>query len=324
VADVRDNGPTIYYRYDRQAKQAQKLFVSLAALEDQPLSSMQGHLVTMRDGVQCPCYLSMPLEAKTPVPLVLMVHGGPNYRDIWGFNPVHQWLSNRGYAVLSVNYRGSTGFGKKHFQLGHGEWAGKMQNDLLDAAQWAVQQKITTQDQIAIMGRSYGGYAVLVGLSMTPEQFCCGVELVGPSNLTTMLKHFPPYWQAMQGAIHEMVGCDPRTPEGQAYLKERSPLFYAHQITKPLLIGHGANDVRVMQAESDQMVEALKQNNIPVTYAVFTDEGHQMLHPANRMAFYQLAEAFLARIFHGKVSADSEQLQTSMQIKIDTLNLMRN
>ncbi|MBN9288966.1 MAG: hypothetical protein BGO43_08230 [Gammaproteobacteria bacterium 39-13] len=329
VGFYRDNGPTAYYHYDRQQHQAHYLFDSHSDFKHYPFTKMHPRVITMRDGLSCVCYLSLPRQSdinekgipSQPLPLVLMVHGGPNYRDIWCFNPTHQWLANRGYAVLSVNYRASTGFGKAHLAAGHGEWGGKIQLDLLDAVEWAISQGITTRDKVAIMGRSFGGYATLVGLSMTPDVFCCGVDIVGPSNLETMAKHFPPYWRAMQGAIQEMLGCDPDTPEGNAYLKERSPLFYAKQIKKPLLIGHGANDVRVMQSESDQMVASLKENHIPVTYAIFPDEGHQFLHPGNRMAFYALAEAFLAKILKGQVEPYDEHVHTSMIVKEDDFKL---
>lgn len=329
VSFYRDNGPTVYYHYQRKLHQATHLFDSHSHFKDYLFTKMHPRVITMRDGLECVCYLSLPRQSDVdekgipphPLPLVLTVHGGPNYRDIWCFNPTHQWLANRGYAVLSVNYRASTGFGKAHLAAGHGEWAGKIQLDLLDAVAWAISQGITTPDKVAIMGRSFGGYATLVGLSMTPDVFCCGVDIVGPSNLETMAKHFPPYWRAMQGAIREMLGCDPDTPEGKVYLRERSPLFYAKQIKKPLLIGHGANDVRVMQAESDQMVASLKANNIPVTYAIFPDEGHQFLHPGNRMAFYALAEAFLAKILKGQAEVYDERIHTSMILKEDDFKL---
>ncbi|HRE32770.1 MAG TPA: prolyl oligopeptidase family serine peptidase, partial [Candidatus Berkiella sp.] len=272
----------------------------------------------------CVSYLSLPTDKQQPVPLVLMVHGGPNFRDFWGFNPIHQWLTNRGYAVLSVNYRASTGFGKAHAMAGNGEWGGKIQEDLLDAVAWAIEQGITQKEQVAIMGRSFGGYATLMALTQTPEVFCCGVDIVGPADLETMAANFPAYWKTMQGVINGMMlGCDPDTPEGKAFLAKRSPIHSVNKITKPLLIGHGANDVRVKQSESDHMVAAMQANGIPVTYAYFPDEGHQFMHPGNRMAFYALAEAFLANIFHGAVEPQDKKLHTSMVVKVDDFKLTK-
>ncbi len=329
VSYIHDNGPITYYLYHRLQQEMIYLFDSHDELKKQALCKMYPKVITTRDGLKCVSYLSLPREYDSagngiptePMPLVLMVHGGPNYRDFWGFNPTHQWLANRGYAVLSINYRASTGFGKDHMHKGFGEWGGKIHSDLIDAVNWAIENKITTKDKVAIMGRSFGGYATLIGLTFTPDVFCCGVDIVGPSNLETMAKHFPPYWKAMQGAIHEMIGCDPTTPEGKAYLKERSPLYYVNKISKPLLIGHGANDVRVLQEESEQMVRALKANNIPVTYAIFPDEGHQFMHPGNRMAFYALAEIFLAKVLKGRSEPFNSNIETSMIIKEDDFSL---
>lgn len=328
VSFIHDDGPTQYYSYSRKTQQASHLFASFQD-EKHPFVKMHPKVITMEDGIQCVSYLSLPKEidpqqngeASHPVPLVLIVHGGPSYRDFWGFNASHQWLANRGYAVLSVNYRGSTGFGLKHTKAGYGEWAGKMHQDLLDAVQWAISEGITTANKVAIMGRSFGGYATLVGLSMTPDVFNCGIDLVGPANLHTMLKHLPPHWKLMQVLINEMIGCDPNTEEGQRYLAKRSPYFYAHAIKKPVLIGHGANDAKIMQSESDQMVQVLQENHIPVTYVVFPDEGHALLCPHNRMAFYELVESFLAKNLGGKCEAHQTDLQSRMVVKVDDFQL---
>ena len=177
-------------------------------------------------------------------------------RDFWGFHPEHQFLANRGYAVLSVNFRGSTGFGKKFTNAGDREWGGRMHDDLVDAVRWAVQQGLADPAQIAIMGGSYGGYATLVGLTMTPELFACGVDIVGPANLITLLETIPPYWEPQLALFATRVG-DWRTEEGRTFLASRSPLSYVEQIGAPLLIGQGANDPRVKQAEADQIVEAI-------------------------------------------------------------------
>ena len=231
--------------------------------------------------------------------MILLVHGGPWSRDVWGYNSWHQWLANRGYAVLSVNFRGSTGFGKEFANAGARQWGRRMQDDLLDGVEWAVETGVTRRGQVGIMGGSYGGYATLAGLTLTPEVFACGVDLVGPSNLITMLETGPPYWKAWFDWETSLVG-DPRTEEGRAMLNERSPLTHASRIERPLLIAHGSNDPFVGQAESDQMVQAMQANGIPVTYLLFPDEGHHLGRAANRAAFHTVAEAFLAEHLGGR------------------------
>ena len=302
--------PAVYYRYDRDGKTAgklTKLFSVRPKLDGKPLVPMWAHEIKARDGLTLVSYLSLPKSADAngdgkadkPVPLVLFVHGGPWARDQYGYNGAHQWLANRGYAVLSVNYRGSTGFGKKFVNAGDGEWAAKMHDDLIDAAQWAVKQGYTKQDEIAIMGGSYGGYATLVGLTFTPDAFKCGVDIVGPSNLNTLLSTIPPYWKAVFEQFAKRVG-DPRTEDGKKLLADRSPLSRVDAIKKPLLIGQGANDPRVKQPESDQIVEAMKKKNIPVTYVLFPDEGHGFQRPENSKAFYAVAEGFLSQCMGGR------------------------
>jgi len=231
--------------------------------------------------------------------MVLMVHGGPWGRDAWGYNPFHQWLANRGYAVLSVNFRGSTGFGKEFVNAGDMEWAGKMHDDLIDAVDWAVAERVADPDKVAIMGGSFGGYAALVGLTFTPEVFACGVDAAGPSNITTLFESIPPYWTPILNVFTNRVG-DHRTEEGRQFLKERSPLTYVDKICRPLLIGQGANDPRVKQAEADQIVQAMQARDIPVTYALYPDEGHGFARPENRMSFNAVAEAFLAEHLGGR------------------------
>ncbi|HUQ12028.1 MAG TPA: prolyl oligopeptidase family serine peptidase, partial [Steroidobacteraceae bacterium] len=225
--------------------------------------------------------------------------GGPWGRDTYGFDSEHQWLANRGYAVLSVNFRASTGFGKAFVNAGNKEWGVKMHQDLLDAVKWAVDNKITTADKVAIYGGSYGGYATLAGLTFTPDTFACGVDIVGPSNLNTLLASIPAYWKSFFEELATRVG-DPRTEEGKKLLNERSPLTRAGDIRKPLLIGQGANDPRVNKAESDQIVKAMKEKNIPVTYVLYPDEGHGFARPANRTSFYAVAEGFLAQCLGGR------------------------
>jgi dienelactone hydrolase len=220
--------------------------------------------------------------------MVMVIHGGPWARDAYGYNASHQWLANRGYAVLSPNFRSSTGFGKSFLNAGNLEWGRKMQNDIDDAMDWAVAQRIAPRDKVAIMGGSYGGYATLAGLTFTPDRFACGVNIVGVSNLKTLLETIPPYWEAGRAQFHARMG-NPNTPEGAALLRERSPLHFADRIRKPLLIGHGANDPRVKQAESDQIVKVMAEKKIPVTYVVFPDEGHGFARPQNNIAFNAVA-----------------------------------
>jgi dipeptidyl aminopeptidase/acylaminoacyl peptidase len=242
--------------------------------------------------------------------MVLMVHGGPWARDDYGFNPYHQWLANRGYAVLAVNFRGSTGFGKAFISAGDLEWGRKMHDDLIDAVDWAVKRGVAPVDQIAIMGGSYGGYATLAGLTFTPTTFACGVDIVGPSNLETLLKTIPPYWVPLIEQFHQRMG-NPNTPEGLALLKERSPLYKAGDIVRPLLIGQGANDPRVNQAESDQIVAAMQAKGIPVTYVLFPDEGHGFARPENNIAFNAVTENFLAGCLKGRAEPIGETVKKS-------------
>jgi len=310
--------PGAYHLYDRQADTLRDVFVTQPALSDQPLTGMHPEVIRARDGLSLVSYLSLPRwmdpdgdgRPSAPVPMVLLVHGGPWARDTYGFDAQHQWLTNRGYAVLSVNFRGSTGFGKGFINAADGEWAGRMHDDLLDAVDWAVAEGITTSEQVAIMGGSYGGYATLVGLTFTPETFACGVDIVGPSNLETLLDSIPPYWAAFFENLATRVG-DPRTEEGLALLRERSPLHRADQIRRPLLIAQGANDPRVKQAESDQIVAAMQANEQPVTYVLYPDEGHGFARPQNRLAFYAITEAFLAECLDGQAQAIGDALAGS-------------
>ena len=307
VANDKDDGPVMYYLYDRPEKKAEFLFTNRRDLEGLHLSKMHPVIIESRDSLNLISYLTLPFwtdkddnaRPEQPLPMVLFVHGGPWSRDSWGYNPMHQWLSNRGYAVLSVNYRGSTGFGKNFINAGNLEWAGKMHDDLIDAVNWTVRQGIADKDKIAIMGGSYGGYATLVGLTFTPDVFACGVDIVGPSNLVTLLETIPPYWAPMLNMFTSRVG-DYRTEAGKKFLESRSPLTYVNKIKKPLLIGQGANDPRVKQAEADQIVEAMQKNNIPVTYVLYPDEGHGFARPENRLSFYAISDIFLAENLGGR------------------------
>lgn len=319
IAYTLSDGPVKYYLYDRAAKSARYLFSNRPAIEGLPLAEMHPVVIESRDGLGLVSYLTLPQGSDTDgdvrpdgeaLPMVLLVHGGPWARDSWGYNSMHQWLSNRGYAVLSVNYRGSTGFGKDFINAGNFEWAGKMHDDLIDAVDWAVAEGIADEQRIAIMGGSYGGYAALVGLTFTPDRFACGVSIVGPSNLRTLLETIPPYWLPVMKMFTTRVG-DPNTEEGLALLEERSPLNHVERIERPLLIGQGANDPRVKQSESDQIVKAMQSKNIPVTYALFPDEGHGFARPENSTAFNAVAESFLSEHLGGRYEPIDDDLHAS-------------
>ena len=321
VSYLMDDGPVRYYLYDRAAKNAKFLFTNRKPLEGLALSKMRPVVITSRDGLKLVSYLTLPAGGKDakrpekPLPMVLFVHGGPWARDSWGFNPYHQWLANRGYAVLSVNYRGSTGFGKNFVNAGNREWAGKMHDDLIDAVTWAVNEKIADPSKVAIMGGSYGGYATLVGLTFTPDTFACGVDIVGPSNIITLLNTIPPYWQPLIEQFAKRVG-DHRTEEGRKFLESRSPLSLVDNIRKPLLIGQGANDPRVKQSEADQIAAAMQKKGIPVTYVLFPDEGHGFARPENSMAFNAVIEQFLASHLKGRAEPVGDAMsKSSAQVK---------
>ena len=323
VAYDRADGPQAYYRYDRESGRLQYLFSNRPDLEKTVLAPMISTVVRSRDQFDIVAYYSLPVGSTKdgadrptePLPAVLYVHGGPWSRDSWGYDPVHQIMTNRGYATISVNYRGSMGFGKAFVNAANGEWAGRMHDDLIDVVDWAVEQGIADRDRIAIMGGSYGGYATLVGLTFTPEVFACGVDLVGPSNLNTLLESVPPYWKPMLGMLRTRVG-DNSTVEGQRFLAERSPLSRVDRIVRPLLIGQGANDPRVKQAESDQIVAAMTEHGIPVTYLLYPDEGHGFARPENNLSFMAVAEAFLARCLGGRHEPVGDDFEgSSIQVK---------
>jgi dipeptidyl aminopeptidase/acylaminoacyl peptidase len=313
VAYDVDDGPVTYYLYDRPTKKAEFLFTNNSKLEKVQLAQMEPIRYTAKDGLTIHGYLTKPVGVEPKnLPAVLLVHGGPWARDDWGYDPTAQWLANRGYAVLQVNFRGSTGYGKAFLNAGNKEWAGKMHQDLIDAKEWLVKQGVADPKKVAIMGGSYGGYATLVGLTFTPEEFACGVDIVGPSNIVTLLKTVPPYWAPAKALFAKRVGDLEKEEE---FLKERSPLFRVNAIVRPLLIGQGANDPRVKQAESDQIVEAMRKNGKPVEYVVYPDEGHGFARPENRLHFNAIAEQFLAKHLGGRAEPVGEIKGHSGQIK---------
>jgi dipeptidyl aminopeptidase/acylaminoacyl peptidase len=299
VSGYSDIRPGAAYLYDRAACSLRKLYDGRPELVDAPLAPMQPVTIRARDGLDLVCYLTRPPGALAPGALVMLVHGGPWARDVFGYNAYHQWLANRGYSVLSVNFRGSTGFGKAFVNAGDGEWGRRMDDDLLDALGWAISEGVADPARVAIMGVSYGGYAVLAGMTRNPETYACGIDVVGPANLETLIATIPPYWESVRAQLTKAVG-DPNTEEGLALMRDRSPLNQAARIARPLLIAQGANDPRVKRAESDQMVAALRANGIPVTYVLYPDEGHGFARPENNISFNAVAEQFLARHLGGR------------------------
>jgi dipeptidyl aminopeptidase/acylaminoacyl peptidase len=316
VVELVDDGPVRYSHFDRDTKKLNFLFVNRKDLEGLPLVHMHSAVIPARDGLPLVSYYSLPPgtdrggKPTQPLPMVLNVHGGPWVRDGWGYDAEHQLWANRGYAVLSVNYRGSSGFGKKFLNAGNKEWAGKMHDDLIDAVKWAVDRGIADPKKVAIVGGSYGGYATLVGLTFTPDTFACGVDVVGPSSLVTLLNTIPPYWTSGLQMFKDRVG-DHTTESGREELNRRSPLNYVERIERPLLIGQGANDPRVKKSEAQQIVKAMQKKRLPVTYVEFPDEGHGFQRPENNMAFNAITEAFLARHLGGRAEPIGDTVKKS-------------
>ncbi len=298
AAYTNDDGPVRYYAYDRASRQATFLFEHQPALAQYELATMEPFSFEARDGLTIHGYLTFPPGVgRAGLPAVLNVHGGPWARDTWGFNPEAQWLANRGYLCIQVNFRGSTGYGKDFVNAGDREWGAKMHDDLLEAVDWVTGQGYADPKRVAIYGGSYGGYAALVGAAFTPDAFACAVDIVGPSNLATLIKSIPAYWEPLIAQFHTRVG-NPDTEE--AFMWERSPLSRAGDIRIPLLIAQGANDPRVKQAEAEQIVAALTEKGIDHEYLLFPDEGHGFAKPANRLKFYAAAERFLAKHLGGR------------------------
>jgi len=302
AAYTNDDGPVRYYAYDRPSAQSTFLFEHQPALAGYQLAKMEPFSFTSRDGLTINGYLSFPPgEGREGLPAVLNVHGGPWARDTWGYDPQAQWLANRGYLCIQVNFRGSTGYGKDFVNAGDREWGAKMHDDLLDAVDWVVAQGHADPAKVAIYGGSYGGYAALVGAAFTPDVFACAVDIVGPSNLKTLIESIPAYWAPMIAQFHTRVG-NPDTEED--FMWARSPLSRAADIRIPLLIAQGANDPRVKQAEAEQIVAALTEKGID--QLLFPDEGHGFAKPENRLKFFAAAERFLAKRLGGRFEEDPE------------------
>jgi dipeptidyl aminopeptidase/acylaminoacyl peptidase len=328
------DGPVRFYRYDRGQKKAHFLFTENSAIGAYQLSTVRPVTIGARDGLELVGYLALPPGSDAdgdgrpdrPLPMVLLVHGGPWDRDTFGFNPGHQWLASRGYAALSVNFRGSSGFGKAFLNAGNLEWGRKMHYDVLDAVAWAVDRGVADRSRVALLGGSYGGYEVLVGLTSDPDAFACGVDIVGPSNVATLLEAVPPHFSPLAEMLARRVG-DLRTPEGRALLAERSPLHRADRTKKPLLVAQGANDPRVKRAESDRFVDAVRGQGVPVTYLVYPDEGHGFERPENNYSLNAVLDIFLAQCLGGvyePIGRDLEGSSMTVQAGVEHIYGLRD
>lgn len=319
VQYMSSDEPVSFYLYDRESKSGQFLFTSTPQLEGLKLSRMHPYVLTTDDGFDLVSYITLPPwtdpdddgRPDQPVPVVVYVHGGPSdERAQVGFGALVHWLANRGYGFLYVNFRGSAGFGKAYMNAQKMEWGGKMHQDVLDQVQWAIDEGIADPDKVAILGGSYGGYEALVGMTMTPDVFACGIAIVGPSNLEI----FMPHWD--EDRMGKIIG-DPRTKEGRAFLRSRSPINFAQNTKNPVLIGQGARDSRVPLEQSDTVVEKMQQAGVEVTYIVYPDEGHGFAKPANNMSFYAITEVFLGECLGGRYEPIDVQIEgSSVQVPV--------
>ncbi len=314
-----DTEPGITAIFDRQKKSVTTLYKIRERLPREALAPMKVVRYKSSDGLEIPAYLTLPkgVEPKN-LPLVVVPHGGPWARDVWGYNSIAQFLANRGYAVLQPNFRGSTGYGKKFLNAGNKQWGDLMQDDITWGVKYLIEQGIADPKRVGIMGGSYGGYATLAGVTFTPDLYAAAVAIVAPSNLITLLESIPPYWEAARTIFHERMG-NPSTPEGKAQLIRQSPLTHVDKIKTPLLIVHGANDPRVKKREADQIVVALRDRGYPVEYLLALDEGHGFLRPVNNMALYARAEEFLAKYLGGRYQqgGSPEVMQRLKEITVD-------
>ncbi|MFJ2174936.1 alpha/beta fold hydrolase [Streptomyces sp. NPDC087851] len=304
VSFNHDRDPGVTYFYDHTTRRSRMLFRPYPNLDPEVLAPMTAVTIPARDGLELPSYLTLPVGVEPArLPMVLLVHGGPWHRDSWGFDPTAQFLANRGYAVLQVNFRGSTGHGKAFLKAGIGELSGAMHDDLIDAVNWAVEEGYADPHRVAIFGGSYGGYATLVGVSFTPDVFATAIDFCGPSNLVTYLRTAPEFVKPYMANNWYLYAGDPDIPEQEADLWARSPLSRADDIRTPLMVIQGGNDPRVVKAESDQIVDALRARGVEVEYMVKDDEGHGFVNPENNIDMYRAADRFLARHLGGQPAA---------------------
>jgi len=300
ITAYSDVEPGETWLFDRKSRKLTFQFKVREKLPRESLSPMKSIRYASSDGLEIPAYLVLPkgLPEKN-LPTLVIPHGGPWGRDVWRYNSLAQFFANRGYAVLMPNFRGSTGYGKKFLNAGNGEWGRKMQDDITWGVKDLTRSGVSDPKRIGILGGSYGGYATLAGVAFTPDVYRAAVDIVGPSNLITLLEAVPPYWEAMRKIMYSRMA-DPGTPEGKDWLKDRSPLNAAANIKTPLLVVQGANDPRVNKREADQIVIALRDRGFPVEYLLAPDEGHGFARPVNNMAMYMAAEKFLAKYLDGR------------------------
>ena len=305
VRTYSDRSLGAYYYLDRETDEFMKLADVSPWLNEDELAKMKPIQYTSRDGLTIHGYLTLPKGVKSEkLPIVVNPHGGPWARDVWGFNPEVQFLANRGYGVLQMNFRTSTGYGRKFWEAGFKQWGLAIQDDITDGVKWLIEQGIADPDRVGIYGGSFGGYATLAGVAFTPDLYACGVDYVGVSNLFTLMKSVPPYWEPMREMFYEMMG----HPEKDKELWEKiSPIFHADEIKVPMLVAQGANDPRVNKGESDQIVEALRSRGIEVEYMVKENEGHGFRNEENRFDFYRAMEKFLGKHLGGRVEVVAEK-----------------
>ena len=324
IAANSDIDPGSTHFFDRDTQEVSFLYRPRPDLPSEHLCKMKAIKYVSYDGTVIPAYLTLPKNEENIAGAIILPHGGPWVRDAWGYNSYAQFLANRGYAVLQSNYRGSTGYGKEHLNAGDREWGRKMQDDLTAGVDFIINKRICNKDKVGILGGSYGGYATLAGLAFTPDVYTCGVSIVGPSNLFTLLESIPAYWESARAMFHKRMG-DPSTEEGRALLTARSPFFHADKIKAPLLVAQGNNDPRVKTAESDQIVFAMRQHGLDVEYLNFPDEGHGFANPTNSMAFIAVMEAFLAKHIGGRSQKEiPEKLQEiidKVSVDVDKIKL---
>jgi dipeptidyl aminopeptidase/acylaminoacyl peptidase len=294
-----------FYFYNVKTKELSMLTEVSPWLNEEHLADQKPITYKTRDGLTIHGYLTLPkgIDPKN-LPVVVNPHGGPWARDAWGFNPEVQFLANRGYAVLQMNFRGSTGYGREFWEKSFKQWGKTMQDDISDGVKWLIDQGIADPKRVAIYGGSYGGYATLAGLTFSPELYACGVDYVGVSNLFTFQSSIPPYWEPYKEMLYEMVG---HPQKDSLLLRDASPVFHVDNIKAPLLIAQGLNDPRVNKAESDQMVEALKKKGIDVPYMVKDNEGHGFRNEENRFDFYGAMEQFFFKHLGGRAAELKEE-----------------
>jgi len=318
---VSDTVPTVFYHVDTATVTTKRLFSNSRSIESIPCNEMRSVEIPARDGLRLICYHTRPETEERQPPLVILLHGGPWTRDQWRFNPWHQWLANRGYQVLSVNFRGSSGFGKTFMNEGNREWGGAIPRDICDAVQWAVNAGHADPERIGLMGTSFGGYAALISACLLPERFKCVIDIFGPTDLLSLLRSIPPQWQSQWRMFRQRVG-DPDSEEGRKLLAAHSPVNHVDRLSCALLMAHGDRDPRIKKALPDRYVELLRGKELPLTYASFPDEGHDIRNPINRNAFCAVAEIFLAKYLGGRAQAIGDALDgSSMRIEISTDNL---